>query len=282
MSEDDPLQGFKIVTLALNVPGPVAASHLCQLGAEVVKIEPPEGDLLARMCPDWYRSLAEGQKIVSLDLKDKKDRAEFERLLAQSDLLLTSMRPAALNQLSLDWSGLHTRHPRLCHVAIIGSSAPDENKAGHDLTYQAAAGLIDPPNMPRTLIADLAGAEKAAASALALLLARERGQSAGYAEVSLAGAAEEFAAALRYGLIASALGGAKPEYNLYRAKDGFIALAALEPHFQQRLIAELGLSRLDLAELKDIFLSKSALEWEIWADARDLPLVAVQQALPNR
>jgi alpha-methylacyl-CoA racemase len=280
--EGNPLQGFKIVTLALNVPGPVAASHLCQLGAEVVKVEPPEGDPLARLCPNWYRSLAESQKIVSLDLKDKKDRAEFERLLARSDLLLTSMRPAALNRLSLDWSELHARHPRLCHVAIIGSSPPDENKAGHDLTYQAAAGLIDPPDMPRTLIADLAGAEKAAASALGLLLARERGQSAGYVELSLANAAEEFATPLRHGLTTSALGGARPEYNLYRTKDGFIALAALEPHFQQRLIAELGLSRLDLAELKDIFLSKSALEWESWADARDLPLVAVQRALPNR
>lgn len=272
--EDNPLHGFNVVTLALNVPGPVAASHLCQLGAEVVKVEPREGDPLARMCPDWYRSLAERQKIVALDLKN--DRAEFERLLAQSDLLLTSMRPAALKRLSLDWNGLHTRHPRLCHVAIIGFAPPGENKAGHDLTYQAAEGLIDPPNMPRTLIADLAGAQKAVASALALLLARERGQSAGYAEVSLADAAKEFAAPLHYGLTVIALGGAKPEYNLYRTKDGFIALAALEPHFQQRLIAELGISRLDSAKLKDIFLSKPALEWERWAEARDLPLVALQ------
>ncbi|MGH8770419.1 MAG: CoA transferase [Burkholderiales bacterium] len=273
----DALNGFTIVTLAVNVPGPVAASRLRQLGAEVVKVEPPGGDPLAQFCPRWYREMIEGQRIVSLDLKGQNDRAELESLLARSDLLLTSMRPAALTRLLLDWSGLHRRHPRLCHVAIIGSSPPDENKAGHDLTYQASAGLIDPPNMPRTLIADLAGAEKAVASALALLLARERGQGAGYAQVSLTDVALDFAVPLRHGVTANGgiLGGARPEYNLYQTKDGHIALAALEPHFQERLSAELGLSQLNYAELKNIFLSKSTDEWKRWADARGLPLVAV-------
>ncbi|HET6756076.1 MAG TPA: CoA transferase [Burkholderiales bacterium] len=273
----DSLNGFTIVTLAVNVPGPVAASRLRQLGAELVKVEPPGGDPLAQLCPRWYREMIEGQRIASLDLKGENDRAELESLLARSDLLLTSMRPAALARLSLDWSGLHRRHPRLCHVAIIGSSPPDENKAGHDLTYQASAGLIDPPNMPRTLIADLAGAEKAVASALALLLARERGQGAGYARVSLTDVALEFAAPLRHRVTASGgiLGGARPEYNLYQTKDGHIALAALEPHFQERLSAELGLSQLEFAELKNIFSSKSTAEWKRWANARDLPLIAV-------
>lgn len=279
---DDVLNGFTMVTLALNVPGPVAASRLRKLGADVVKVEPSVGDPLAHLCPHWYQSLAEGQTIVSLDLKDENGRSELERLLAQSDLLLTSMRPAALARLSLGWSELHQRHPRLCHVAIIGSSPPDENKAGHDLTYQANAGLIDPPNMPRTLIADLAGAEKAVASALALLLARERGHGVGYGEISLADAAQDFAVPLRQGLTTGALGGARPEYNLYQTKDGFVALAALEPHFRERLIAELGLSQLNISALKDVFLSKSALEWEKWADSHDLPLVAVEEAVPKR
>ncbi|MGH8729851.1 MAG: CoA transferase [Burkholderiales bacterium] len=276
------LSGFAIVTLALNVPGPVAASRLRKLGAEVVKVEPPSGDPLARLCLPWYQSLAEGQRIVSLDLKDEKGRSELDCSLAQSDLLLTSMRPAALARLSLGWNGLHQRHPRLCHVAIIGSSPPDENKAGHDLTYQARAGLIDPPNMPRTLIADLAGAEKAVASALALLLARERGRGAGYAEIPLADAAQDFAVPLRRGLITSAFGGARPEYNLYQTRDGFVALAAVEPHFREKLAAELGLNQLNISALKDIFLLKSAVEWEKWADSRDLPLVAVEKATPKR
>src|SRR5688572_13369446 len=120
--------------------------------------------------------------------------------------------------------------------------------------------------MPRTLIADLAGAEKAIASALALLLARERGQGAGYAQVSLTDVALDFAAPLRHGVTANGgiLGGARAEYNLYQTKDGNIALAALEPHFQERLSAELGLSQLEFAELKNIFLSKSTDEWERW------------------
>src|SRR6476661_2061879 len=95
------LQGIKVVTLAVNLPGPVAASRLCELGAGVLKVEPPSGDPLARMCPSWYGSLAAGQTVISLDLKDEHDRAELERHLEQSDLLLTSMRPEALARLSL-------------------------------------------------------------------------------------------------------------------------------------------------------------------------------------
>lgn len=274
------LQGIKVVTLAVNVPGPVAASRLRHLGADVIKVEPPTGDPLARLSKPWYQTLAEGQEVVSLDLKDKGGRAELERLLRASDLLLTSIRPAALERLSLSWAEVHERHPRLCQVAIVGFSAPGDNIAGHDLTYQAAAGLIAPPQLPRTLLADLASAERAVSTAVALLLARERGQGGGYLQVALIEGVEVFTEPLRHGVTATggALGGGLPGYNLYQARQGWIALAALEPHFWQRFKEELGLSHapVDVTLLKSIFMTRTAVEWEVWAAVRDLPLAAVR------
>ena len=134
------------------------------------------------------------------------------------------------------------RIPASAHVAIVGHVSPDDTP-GHDLTYAAAHGLLAPPLLPRTLVADLGGAERAVSTALALLLARERTGEAARAEVALADAAAAFSAPLRHGLTAGGgvLGGGYPLYGLYRARDGWVALAALEPHFRERLLAELGL-----------------------------------------
>ncbi|MBA2476207.1 MAG: CoA transferase, partial [Actinobacteria bacterium] len=188
-----PLAGTRVVSLAVNTPGPVAAARLRELGAEVTKVEPPGGDPLERVSRPWYDELRAGQEVVRLDLKSDEGRAALDELLAPADVLLTSHRPSALSRLGLAWSDLHARFPRLVQVAIVGFAAPDQELPGHDLTYLASRGLLAPPELPRTLIADLGGAERAVAAVLGLLLARERGDGAGYAEVALAGAADFFA-----------------------------------------------------------------------------------------
>jgi crotonobetainyl-CoA:carnitine CoA-transferase CaiB-like acyl-CoA transferase len=172
---------------------------------------------------------------------------------------------------------LTARYPRLCQVAIVGYPAPDENKAGHDLTYQATLGLVEPPHLPRTLLADLGGAERAVQAALGLLLARERGQGASYMEVTLAEAAGALAAPWRYGLTrpGGALGGGLPGYGLYRAREGWVAVAALEPHFLERLGQTLGLMVVTAESLADALGQRPAGEWERWAAEHDLPIVAV-------
>src|SRR5918997_2428857 len=101
---DPPLQGIRVLTLAVNLPGPVAASRLHAMGASVIKVEPPGGDPLARMCPGYYEDLSAGQEVVRLDLKDQKDRASLNDRLEGMDLLLTASRPAALGRLGLSWS----------------------------------------------------------------------------------------------------------------------------------------------------------------------------------
>ena len=272
------LQGVRIVSLALNAPGPVAAARLTQMGATVTKIEPPSGDALSHAAPRWYEQLCRGQSVLKLDLKDPAGRQQLDDLLAQADLLLASFRPSALKRLGLDWESLHARHSKLCFVGIIGHPAPEEERSGHDLTYQADLGLLRPPQMPSSLFIDLAGAERAISMALALLNKAARTGEAGRAWVSLHECARELAEPLQAGLTVSGglLGGGYPLYGLYRAGDGWVAIAALEPHFAERLLAELNLKQADRSELEQIFLQRSARDWERWAAERDLPLVAVR------
>ncbi len=136
--------------------------------------------------------------------------------------------------------------------------------------------------MPRACIADWAGAQDVVSTALALILARERGQCSHYATVSLARAAESFAEPLRRGLSAPGgpLGGGFPGYNVYRARDGWVAIAALEPHFWRKMGDEMGISAPTCAQLQEFFLTHTAEEWEAWARERDLPIAALRPAAP--
>lgn len=239
------LRGVNVLSLAPNLPGPIAARRLAEMGAKVTKIEGPSGDLMAQAAPTYYEWLCEGQQVVALNLKEEADRGQLKELLSTGDVLITSSRPAALARLGLSWEELHAAYPRLCQVAIVGHSGEDADLAGHDLTYQAHAGTLLPPAMPTVPMADLAGAELAVQAALALLLGRNAGEGSagqgtdrqgaegqgaegqgngaagrgGYHEVALADAAEAFAMPAQFGLSAPGglLGGALPGYRIYEA-----------------------------------------------------------------
>ena len=274
-----PLQGVRVVCIAIYVPALVAAQRLRGFGASVMIIEPPGGDPLAHMCRPWYDALRTGQATTTLDLKAPAGRERLGALLESADLLVTALRPAALERLGLGWSALRQRYAQLCHVAIVGYPAPLDNEPGHDLTYQAQAGLLTPPTMPRSLIADLAGAERAAQAALAALLARERGQGTSRQDVALSDAVDAFADPFRFGVTAASqiLGGGFPGYGLYATADGWVALAALEPHFWKGVLDALGLdpNRATAETLGAVFRSRPAAEWQRWAAERDLPIRAL-------
>ncbi len=277
-----PLEGVGVVSLAVNLPGPVAAARLAGLGAAVVKVEPPSGDPLGGVAPDWYGELARGQDIMVIDLKDEVGRRRLDALLADADLLLTSSRPSALDRLGLAWPHLTRRFPQLCQVAIVGHAAPDQDRPGHDLTYQASSGLLPTPAVPRVPLADLAGAERAVTEGLAALVHRAATGASSYCEVALADVCDHFAEPVRRGLTTpdGLLGGGSPGYGVYAASTGHVALAALEPHFWRRLLTllEADGSRESLASA---FMGRTALEWEEWARAHDLPLVAVRPPPPT-
>jgi alpha-methylacyl-CoA racemase len=259
---------MRVVSLAVYVPVPYAARRLAALGAQVSAVEPPGGDPLATWCPGYYAELRAGQDVRQLDLKAAGGRAALGELLGEADLLLTGYRLSALKRLGLDWERLTVEYPKLSQVALIGAADANDERPAHDLTLQASAGLVSPPNLPQTFIADLAAGEQVVSTGLALLL-RDK---PGFACVSLEDAVKPFAAPLRHGLTApgAMLGGGLPSYRLYQASDGWIAVAALEPHFWSALIGALG------EDLTDAFAGASALSWERWGAERGVPLVAVR------
>jgi crotonobetainyl-CoA:carnitine CoA-transferase CaiB-like acyl-CoA transferase len=277
MTSTSLLRGIKVVSLAINTPGPVAAARLAGMGAAIVKVEPPAGDPLKTSARPWYDALCRSQTVVSLDLKDPGGRMKLDDLLADADLLIVSFRPSALRRLGLDCENLHARHPRLCCVGIIGYPAPRDERSGHDLTYLADTGLLSPPVLPRSLFVDLAGAENCVSLALALLLNFSRTGEAACGFVSLYECAQDLAQPFQAGLTApgGVLSGDFPLYSVYQASDGWIAIAALEPHFASGLISELGLSKADRPSLEKAFRSRSAADWEAWALERGLPLAKV-------
>jgi crotonobetainyl-CoA:carnitine CoA-transferase CaiB-like acyl-CoA transferase len=251
---------------------------LRDLGATVVKVEPPTGDPLSKFAAAWYADLSGGMDILRIDLKEDDGRGRIDELLARADVLVTSSRPASLHRLGLSWPEVHRRHRQLCHVAVVGYPAPRDDVAGHDLTYQAEAGLVKPPAMPTALVADLAGAQRVVIAVLDLLFNRLRTGEAGYVEVSLADCIHLFAAPLRHGLTAATgiLGGGFAGYSIYPARDGWVAIAALEPHLRTALARELRVDVEDRAAVAAALLQQSAADWQEWADARGLPLTAVR------
>jgi alpha-methylacyl-CoA racemase len=275
------LTGIEIVSLAVNVPGPAMLARLSGYGASVTKVEPPEGDPLFHHDPRWYARLSASQTILRLDLKSRDGRTALEERLSTADLLVTASRPGALSRLGLDFDALHARFPGLCQLQMVGFPPPDADLPGHDLSFQAAAGLIlDPPRMPFTLLADLMGAERAATEAVALLLHKQRTGEAMLRRVSLAEAASALAVPWERGLCAPGglLGGGRPGYGIYPTKDGWVALAALEPRFLDRLRAALKLPAITTARLRKVFKAKSGAQWEAWGRKHGVPVTKLRRS----
>lgn len=284
------LEGLVVVSIAQNLPGPVAAARLQGLGARVVTIQPPSGDPLRHQLPELFEHLHRGQEVLSLDLKSDEGRERLEGLLEGADLLLSSSRAGALRRLGLDFASVHPRHPGLCQVDLVGFPGDHADRPGHDLSFQAGAGLLDPDRLPRTLSADMHGAEQAVSAALTLLLSRERhgtrgpdgrwASGGGHEQMALSEAALDLALPVRWGMTGpeSPLGGASPYYRIYPAAQGHVALAALEPHFVQALVG-LGLDpQGDVPEqLTWILAERTAQEWEDWAARAGAPLTALAE-----
>lgn len=283
MTTHSPLEGVIVVSIAINLPGPAAAARLAAQGASVVTVLPPSGDPLQQFAPDYFDELHVGQELRTVDLKAEKGRAELDELLATADVFVTSSRPSALERLGLDFTSVHERHPQVCQVDIIGYPGDRAEIAGHDLTYQASAGLIRDGRMPAMPMVDLSGSERAAAEASAALVARARLGEGIRCEVPLSDLAATLSGPLRAGLTGPGqlLGGGLPVYAIYDTSEGQIALAAIEPHFTTNLLTVLGLAQEDCTHerLGRAFADRKAREWAAVADEHDIPLVVVTDAL---
>lgn len=240
------LRETRILSLALNLPGPAALMRCRQMGATCVKIEPPSGDPMGHYNPAAYAQLHEGVKVLTADLKTDQGQKLLHRELARTDVLLTSFRPSAFDKLGISWNKLHPAYPMLSHVAIVGAPGARAEEPGHDLTYLADHGLVPGLDLPATLYADMSGSLMASEAVLqAAVRQQERYAGTGEQitgvciEVALSEAARYLALPRTWGLTqpTGSVGGAHAGYRVYPCQDGRVAVAALEPHFAARLCA---------------------------------------------
>ena len=249
-----PLQGFRIISLALNLPGPAALMRLRRLGATCVKLEPPGGDPMRHYSPAAYLQLHDGIEVLAADLKTPVGQELLHRQLAQAHVLLTSFRPSALVKLGIAWDRLHHLYSALSQVAIVGSPGEHADKPGHDLTYLAENGLVPGMELPATLYADMGGSLMVCEAVLQAALLK-RGASSShqgvFIEVALSEAAAYLALPRQWGLSCPDgwVGGAHAGYQVYECKDGRVAIAALEPHFAAALCATAGIAAADTKTL---------------------------------
>ena len=288
MANLQPLRGVRIVSLALNLPGPAALRRLADMGARCTKVNPPAGDPMQDYTPDGYKQLHKGVKEIALDLKDAKGQAALHKQLAQSDILLTSFRPSALTKLGLGWKALHKQYPTLSLIQVVGAPGPLAEIPGHDLTYQAEVGLVPGMELPASLFADMGGALMASEAALqATLLQKTTGKGTLH-EVALSTAAAWLAMPRDWQMTTpkGPVGGAHAGYRIYPCKNGRVAIAALEPHFAQRLCEAAGVKIVH--PVKDLFkpavqqavqrfvAGKTRKELDTLAEARDIPLLTLK------
>lgn len=243
-----PLKGVRVLSLALNLPGPAALIRCRAMGATCTKLEPPSGDPMAHYNRPAYAQLHQGVKVLAADLKTEAGQKALHRALAKTDVLLTSFRPSALDKLQLGWKQLHRLYPALSQVAIVGAPGARAEEPGHDLTYLADNGLVSGLGLPPTLYADMGGSLMAAEAVLQAVLARGRTGRGAFIEVALSDAAGYLALPRQWGLTqpTGAVGGAHAGYKVYACKDGRVAVAALEPHFAAALCAAAGVASSDI------------------------------------
>lgn len=244
-----PLASTRVLSLALNLPGPAALLRCQHMGATCTKLEPlaPAGldsaDPMALYSPTAYGAMHAGVRCVQAQLKTPEGQATLQAELRQCDVLITSFRPSALAKLGLGWETLQAQYPQLSLVRIVGAMGERAEEPGHDLTYMAEAGLVTGAQVPPTLYADMAGALMASEAVLQAQLVRAQTGQGSLIEVALADAALWLAQPRTWGLTSPSgdVGGAHAGYRVYPCADGHVALAALEPHFAARLFLATGL-----------------------------------------
>ena len=247
------LGDIRVIDLSQYVPGPYATRQLADLGADVIKIEPPQGDPMRKFMyvgdqavSPVYRHLNRGKRVALLDLKADSGRQILMELLTDADVLLESYRPGVLQRLGFGRDILEDINPGLIHCALsgYGQTGPYRLRAGHDLNYCAAtsqlsgSGTAEMPIMSFPPIADHAGAMQASITILAALHARERSNKGAFLDISL------FETALSWQYVPLlqdnadraeyVINGGAACYNIYQCQDQeFISLGAIETHFWQ-------------------------------------------------
>ncbi|HEX7054075.1 MAG TPA: CaiB/BaiF CoA-transferase family protein [Burkholderiales bacterium] len=289
-----PLAGVRVVDFSMFVPGPFCSSILADLGADVIKLEPPRGDPGRSYVPVQFHTENRNKRSLAIDLKHSASADVIRRLAEKTDVAIEGFRPGVARRLGIDYPSLRRHNARLvyCSISGYGQTGPWRERPGHDVNYVAAAGglafpggWLKPPARSSLPVADMAGGSFAA---IAILAALREGKGA-YLDLSLFEAAF-FMCAMRHGLDPQADPRAHifPVNDVFECADGArLTLGILEEHFWQsfvKLVPELGDERFSTdasrrkhgdalsSLLERIFKTRTAAEWQRLLEANDIPV----------
>ena len=259
-----PLHGIKVLDLSAYIAGPYACSLLADLGAEVIKIEPPSGDTL-RLYPSTLQEEARvflgvnrRKKGMVIDLKKPEGASLLMRLIEAADVLVHNFRPSVPMRLGIDYPTLKSRNPRLIYCALTGygDTGPLKEKAGYDQVLQSITGICtfqgadkDQPEIVRGSIVDFYAASLLSNAVCAALYHRERSGEGQSVSISLLASA----LAMQSGRFIWAQGEGRDAgrdmasggvTGIHPAKEGSIYISANTPHFWRALCKLIGISEM--------------------------------------
>lgn len=256
---DGALDGLRVVDFSQIAAGPLCTMLLADMGADVVKVEPPEGDTARRLGPPFlngestlFMSLNRNKRGVVIDLKSDAGQRQAQRLIDDADVLVESFRPGVADRLGIGFDAVRARRPQLiyCSVSAYGQAGPWSGKPGVDGVLQAVSGLMsitgaegEPPSKLQTPVVDMITGFQATVAVLGALQQRSSGIAAGRLDVNLfAGALMlqqiPFAGYLMSGELPLRSGSGAPyatPNEAYETADGHILIAAYQEPRWQRL-----------------------------------------------
>ncbi|BAN48384.1 CaiB/BaiF CoA-transferase family protein [Metapseudomonas resinovorans] len=260
----DALAGLTVLDFTQIAAGPTCTMLLADMGARVIKVEPPEGDLGRTLGPAWvgdssalYHGFNRGKQGLCLDLKNPAALDVARRLVIEADVLIESMRPGVMARLGLGFEAVAALNPALvyCSISAYGQEGPYADRAGVDGILQADSGLMSligipgaPPCKVQAPVVDVVTGYMACMAILAKLQARHRDGEGGHLDVSLMNSAlalqqSSISSYLHDGELPSPIGSAAPysaPNEAFRTNDGWIMVAAYNGNRWPRLCTLLG------------------------------------------
>ncbi len=245
------LQGVRVLDLSVWRPGPYATQLLAEIGADVLKVEPPGGDPM-RGYPELFASLNANKRSIALDLKQDGDRRRALDLAADADVLIEGFRPGVAARLGVAYDDVVAFAPSIvyCSVSGMGQTGPYRLVPGHDLNYQAWSGALAPdggaPEVSKLPIADLAGGLAAAFAICAAVVRRDRTGDGEYIDAAMTDVLATWTGAAdprQRDDDPSSPSKGVPGYGLFATRDGgHITLGVLtEDHFWSSVCRVLGM-----------------------------------------
>lgn len=309
------LSGLRVIDLSLFLPGPLLSQSMADHGAEVIKVESPDGEPNREFGPRqgeftvYFRNTHRGKKSLCLNLKNPAAREALLKICETADVFIEAFRPGVAKRLGVDYESVAARNPRIvyCSISAFGQYGPYRDLPAHDLATEALAGVVSVnlddhgnPVMPHMPVADVTASLISLNGILMALWRREKTGRGDFVDVAMHDSVLSWTANVLGEVFANKRNpdvknertwGGAAFYNIYRTRDGrHIVLGAQEHKFARNLLTEF--QRLDLYPLcergwgahqkpvteflRSKFLEKTQAEWIEWFKGKDISFAPIK------